>query len=148
MAFDIDIKTVSLEGFQVVQRKYFCHQAEPTMTIWNTAIAFNAASHDALNNCESIEVRIKEKEKCIAIRPIPSKEREAVQWIRGYKNSKYNRIECTQFARQLFESWKLDSQYHYRTVGRLVQYDKKLALLFDFSQNEMRSGSKLIRVNG
>lgn len=148
MAFDIDIKTVSLEGFQVVQRKYFSRQIEPAMTIWETAVAFNTASHDVLNNCETIEIYVNEKAKSIAIMPVPSKDKEAVQWTRGGKKTKYNRIECTMFARQLFKSWKLDPQYHYRTPGKLVQCDKKLMILFDFSQHEVWSGSRLVKENG
>lgn len=148
MAFDIDINTVSLEGFQVVQRKYFSRQIEPAMTIWETAVAFNTASHDALNNCETIEIYVNEKAKSIAIMPVSSKDKEAVQWTRGGKKTKYNRIECTMFARQLFKSWKLDSQYHYRTPGKLVQCDKKLMILFDFSQHEVWSGSRLVKENG
>lgn len=138
MTFDFGIKTVSLDGFQVVQRKYFSRQTEPAMTIWNTAVAFNTASHDALNNCETIEIYVNEKTKCIAIMPAPSKNKEAVQWTkRGKTTKKYNRIECTMFARQLFKSWKLDPDYHYRTPGKLVQCDKKLIIIFDFSQYEV-----------
>ena len=148
MAFDIGIKTVSLDGFQVVQRKYFSRQIEPAMTIWNTAVAFNTASHDALNNCETIEIYVNEKTKCVAIMPVPSKDKEAVQWTRGSKKTKYNRIECTMFARQLFKSWKLDPEYHYRTSGKLVQCDKKLMILFDFTQHEVWSGSRLVKENG
>ncbi len=148
MAFDVGIKTVSLDGFQIVQRKYFSRQIEPAMTIWDTAVAFNTASHDALNNCESIEIYVNEKEKCIAIMPVPSKDKDAVQWIRGGKKTKYNRIECTMFARQLFKSWKLDPKYHYRTPGKLVQCDNKLMILFDFSQHEVWSGSRLVKESG
>ena len=148
MAYDIGIKTVSLDRFQVVQRKYFSRLTEPMMTIWESAVAFNTASHDALNNCECIEIYVNEKAKSIAIMPVPSKDKEAVQWIRGSKKYKYNRIECTMFARQIFKSWGLDPQYHYRTPGKLVQCDKKLMILFDFSHYEVWSGSKMVKENG
>lgn len=148
MAFDIEIKTVSLDGFQVVQRKYFSRQVEPAMTIWETAVAFNTASHDALNNCEAIEIYINEKEKCIAIMPIPSNDKDAVPWTRDGKKTKCNRMECSMFARQLFKSWNLDPQYHYRALGKLVQCDKKLMLLFDFSHREVWSGGRMVKENG
>lgn len=148
MAFDIGIKTVSLDGFQVVQRKYFSRLTEPIMTIWESAVAFNAASHDALNNCEAIEIYVNEETRCFAIMPAPSKEKESIKWIRGSKKYKYNRIECTMFARQIFKLWGLDSQYHYRTIGKLVQCDKKLMILFDFSHYEVWSGSKMVKENG
>lgn len=148
MAFDIGIKTVSLDGFQVVQRKYFSRLTEPMMTIWESAVAFNTASHDVLNNCEAIEIYVNEETRCFAIMPAPSKDKESVKWIRGNKKYKHNRIECTMFARQIFKSWGLDPQYHYRTVGKLVQCDKKLMIIFDFSQHEVWSGSKLVKENG
>lgn len=148
MAYDFEIKTVSLDGFQVVQRKYFSRQIEPTMTIWKTAIAFNNAAHDALNNCETIEIHVNAKTKCIAIMPISSKDKEAVQWKRGGEKSKHNRIECAMFARHLFKLWGFDPEYHYRTPGKLVQCDKKLMLLFDFKMSEAWSGSKSVKGNG
>lgn len=96
MTFDFGIKTVSLDGFQVVQRKYFSCQTEPAMTIWNTAVAFNTASHDALNNCETIEIYVNEKTKCIAIMPAPSK---TVQWTKRGKTTKNitgSNVQCLQ----------------------------------------------------
>lgn len=148
MAFDIGIKTVSLDGFQVVQRKYFSRLTEPIMTIWESAVAFNTASHDVLNNCEAIEIYVNEETRCFAIMPAPSKDKESVKWIRGSKKYKYNRIECTMFARQIFKSWGLEPGYHYRTSGKLVQCDKKLMILFDFSHCEVWSGSKMVKENG
>lgn len=148
MAFDIDIKKVSLDGFQVVQRKYFSRLTEPMMTIWESAVAFNTAAHDVFNNCEAIEIYVNEDARCFAIMPAPSKDKESVKWIRGSKKYKYNRIECTMFARQIFKSWGLDPQYHYRTSGKLVQCDKKLMILFNFSNYEVWSGSRLVKENG
>lgn len=148
MEFDIGIKTISLEGFQVVQSKYFSRLTLPIMTLWESAIAFNIASHEAFNNCECIEIYVNEKAKNIAIMPTPSKEKEAVQWIKRDKKYRNNRIECTMFARQLFKAWKLDPRYHYRTPGKLVQCDKKLMILFDFSHYEVWSGGKMVKENG
>lgn len=148
MAFDIAIKTVSLDGFQVVQRKYFSRLNEPMMTIWESAVAFNTAAHDILNNCEAIEIYVNEKDRCFAIIPSPSKDKESVQWVRGNEKYKHNRIECTLFARQIFKSWGFDPQYHYRTSGKLVQCGKKLMILFDFSHYEVWDGSKMVRENG
>lgn len=148
MALDIDIKTVSLDGFQIVQSKYFSRFTEPVMTIWETAIAFNTASHDVLNNCETIEIHVNEGKRCFAIMPAPSKDKESVPWIKGSKKYKCNRIECAMFARQLFKSWGFEPGYHYRTTGKLVQCDKKLMILFDFSHYEVWNGGRMVKENG
>ena len=148
MAFDFDIENISLDGFQVVKSTYFGRQTDPAMTIWRSAIAFNTASHEALNNCETIELRVNEKAKSILIKPISSKDSEPIPWKKGKEKSKTNRLECSKFAKHLFDTWNLAPEFHYRTTGKLVQCDRKIMLLFDFSKHEVWSGSKLVKENG
>ena len=147
MAFDFGIKNISLDGFRIVNSMYFTHQAEPSMTIWETAISFNAASHAAFNDCDAIEIYVNEKSRCILIKPALSKEPEAVQWKKG-KDGTYYKMECSAFARRLFDLWKLNTKYHYRAFGKTVQCEKKLMMLFDFSKNDALCGSKLVKENG
>lgn len=148
MNFENEIKSISLEGFQVVDCRFFSRSTEPIMTLFPTAIAFNVASQDALNRCESVEILVNEKERCIIIRPaVNTKNTEAIKWRKDPENAKYSRVECTLFGRKIYSAWSLNEKYSYKTVGKLVQCDRKVMLLFDFSQKEAWQGSKLVKEN-
>lgn len=146
MDFEREIKNISLDGFQVVKSKFFSRQFEPIMSLFPSAINFNTAAHKALNGCEFVEVLLNEKKKCILVRPASgSAENEAVRWQCGKGKPKYMRVECTAFAKPIFAAWKLNSKYHYKTIGKVVQCDKKVMLLFDFNDCEAFEGSKMVK---
>ena len=103
---------ISLEGFQVVRSQYFSRMLEPAMTIRNTSIAFNTISFTALNSCDMVQILVHEKDKSIIVRPVNSKDPDAVNWKKN--STKYSRLECSAFAKQLFEMWGLDANNRYR----------------------------------
>lgn len=127
---------ISLDGFTTVKSQFFARQIEPAMTIWNSAIGFNAPCFQALQRCEFVEMLINGPGKQIAIRPISSKDPNAINWLKGQKPEKATttRLECTALMHPLFEKWNYDSNKRYRTVGRLVLVNRNLILLFDFNE--------------
>lgn len=146
MDFESDIKNISLEGFQVVKSKFFSRPSEPVMSLFPSAISFNTAAHKALNGCEYIEVLLNEKKKSILVRPASgSADNESVRWQCGKGKPKYMRVECTAFTRPIFSVWKLNPKYHYKAVGKVVQCDKKVMLLFDFNDCETFEGLKMVK---
>lgn len=146
MDFESEIGHISLDGFQLVNCKYFSRSSEPIMTLFSSAVSFNAASKEALNCCESVEILINEKSRSIIVRPaVNSKNTEAIIWKKSSEKAQYSRIECSMFAKKIYSAWELDKQYSYKTMGKLVQCDKKVMLLFDFSSKEAWQGSKMIR---
>ena len=149
MNFENDIKNISLDGFQLVKCKYFSRMSEPVMSLFPTAISFSVAAHEALNRCESIEILVNEKKKSILVKPsLSAKDSEAVKWQRGKEKPKYSRIECSIFTKKLYSIWKLDNKMTYKSMGKVVQCDKKVMLLFEFSDAEIWEGSKLVKENG
>jgi len=146
MAYDdIMIGDISMEGFQVVRSQYFCRQIDPVMNIWERAIAFNVPAYSALNNCESVQILVNMQDKRILVNPSHSKEPDSINWIRTPADPKTTRLECSLFTRQLFEKWGWDGENRYRTNGKLVKFDKKLLLLFDFSHPETWKGTKMVK---
>lgn len=145
---DFIICDIALDGFQVVKSQYFSRQLEPAMTIWETSVSFNAYAYASMNNCEAIQLLINYNKRCIVVKPVSSREPEAIIWKRSASKPNYKKLECSAFARRLFETWGLDKSYRYRTTGRVVQCDKKIMLLFDFSSPEVWKGTKLVREHG
>lgn len=148
MSEDFVVGDISMEGFQLVRGQYFSRMLEPALSFWYNSLSFNVAAYAALNNCESIQLLVNQRSRCILAKPAPSKERDSINWIRDPANPKTTKIECSMFTRQLFEKWGWDEAYRYRTVGKLVKYDKKLMLLFDFTHPELWQGQKLVKEDG
>lgn len=149
MEFENEIKCISLEGFQLVKNKFFSRSSEPVMSLFPSAISFNVASHEALNRCESVEILVNEEKHSILVKPaVSGKESEAIKWRKNTTKPQYSRVECSLFAKKIYAAWGLDEKYSYKTMGKLVQCDKKVMLLFNFSEKEAWEGSKLVKENG
>ena len=140
------IREISLEGYQVVRGKYFTRKYEPSMTLFASAISFNGAAFESLNNCDSVQFLVNEKNKSIIVKPIISKGPDAINWNKN--KNKSVRIECTSFTKQLYEVWQLKTDCRYKSTGILVQSDKKVMLLFNFQKAETWRGSSLVKENG
>ena len=145
---DFVIGDISMDGFQVVRGLYFSRMLEPSLKLWNTAISFHVPAYSALNNCESVQMLVNLEQRKILVKPVPSKEPDAINWIRDPAKPKTTKMECSLFTRQLFTKWGWDDTYQYRTNGKLVKFDKKLMLLFDFNRPELWQGMKLVREDG
>lgn len=145
MSIDYGIVPISLDGFQVVRSKYFVRQSEPIMTLFKSAVSFNVAAYEALNRCESVIIYVNEGKKSFLVKPSASKDNDAIRWVKGKETLKIARIECTAFAKQIFKMWDLNENYRYRAVGRLVQAEKKIMLLFDFEECEAWDGAKIMK---
>ncbi len=148
-----EIKEVSFEGFQVVSGKLFkntMRMNQPTITLWYNCISFSKAAMIALNNCERVRIEVNPETKRILLIPVTSSDTDAVHWVKTGKELKPRKIECSGFTSQLFERWDWDKKYVYRAIGRIVSFDKKLLLLFDFSepQSWLMKGKAMAGFNG
>jgi len=74
--------------------------------------------------------------KGLLVVPVTVKDRDCVRWIKSIKNPTIRKMECCQFARQLYETWGFNPELNYRAIGKLVAADNKVMLLFDFSDPE------------
>ncbi len=137
---------LSLEGFQIVKGTYFAPQSEPKLAIWNTAIGFNPASFAALQQCDAVQLLVNDEKRRILVRPVSSSDLNSINWKKGIDAPKaVVRIECALFAKPLFDRWHLDPELKYRANGRIVNGDKKVMLLFDFTDPEKWRGAKQVR---
>ena len=89
-----------------------------------------------LNNCERIRIEINPKTKGMLLFPVTEQDKDGIRWTKGVKDPVARKIECKAFATQLYEAWGLDSACIYVAAGKIVTADKKVLLLFDFSNAE------------
>ena len=133
------VEELSLDGFQIVKSEMFLHlprKADPTCTIRPTKISFSRMSLQALNNCEYVRLEVNPKTKCLLVAPTPSTDKDSIRWIKGQKEHSVRNMESRLFGEEIYRAWKLDPEYNYRAVGKLVSARNKIMLLFDFSTAE------------
>lgn len=134
-----EIPEISLEGFQVISGDIFRgrqRSTKPSATLKYNSISFNRAALNALNNCERIRFEINPQTKAMVIIPVTAKDVDNVSWIKNSKDPTPRKIECISFASYLYKMWKWSKEYTYRSTGKVVSADKKVMLLFEFSNPE------------
>ena len=135
-----EVQEIKLDGFQVVKGDLFKPKygrvTSPTLTIWNSSINFSKASLVALSNCERIRIEVNRNTRGILIVPVTTKDSDGVRWSKNVKEPAPRKIECFEFANQLYEQWGWKKEFVHRANGRLVSADNKVMLYFDFSNPE------------
>lgn len=131
------IGDVSLDGFQVVKGNYFNRLIEPYMAFRETSVAFNVSAYRALNCVSTVQIMVNQVNRKILICPVSSDDLDSITWIRNQDSLNSKPIECAAFTRPLYEMWKWKPKTRYRAYGKLVQCDKKLMLMFDFTSPEV-----------
>ncbi len=134
------IREISIDGFQVVSSAMFervTKTKEPTCTFWWNSISFSKPAVEALNNCERIRIEVNTAKRCILIIPVTATDRDGIRWVKSSKQVMVPRkMDCLQFTTPLFEAWGWDKEFVYRATGQLVSVEKKVMLLFNFSEPE------------
>jgi len=134
---DFAIGDIALDGFQIVKGNYFNRQIEPYMAFRETSVSFNVSAYRALNCVATVQIMVNQANRKILIRPVSSDDKDSINWIKNLENLNSSPIECAAFTRPLYEMWKWSPKTRYRAYGKLVQNDKKLMLMFDFSSPEI-----------
>ena len=139
MALTDEVQEISLEGFQVVGAELFAHYQRlnvPMVTLWDNAIGFSKAAISALNNCDHVRIEVNLEKKGIVLIPVTSKDKDGIRWMKTGNEIQGRKLECRLFTGPLFQAWKWNTDYVYRTPGRIVVCDQKVMLFFDFTSPE------------
>ena len=115
----------------------------------NTCKADETGQIAEKSHCKSILFIAAQKEQCYTqttskgktrieggVKNATAKDKDGIRWSKNIKEPVARRIECRGFTNQLYKMWEWDSDFVYRTSGRLVIADKKVMLLYDFSSPE------------
>ena len=131
-----EVQAIDMEGFQVVSSEMFCGNQRtdsPAITLWHDQISFSKSAVNALNNCERVRMEVNIRSKKILLVPVTSKDKDGIRWSKTGKDSHGRKLECRPFSEKIYQEWKWEPEYVYRASGRIVVFDQKVMLLFDFS---------------
>ena len=133
------VNEISMEGFKVISSDYFyipTRMQQAALTIWDGLIGFSKQDLIMLNCCENVLLHVNIEDKKILIVPTTSKDKDALKWIRRADPLDAKKPACPRLTDKLYEAWKWDKDYNYRTIGKLVTSGTKVMLLFDFNDPE------------
>lgn len=134
-----EIQQIDVSGFKVVSSDYFHGNYRlnlPTLTMWHTCISFSKAALTSLNNCERVRIEVDSQSKRVLVVPVTTADPDGIRWLKPGKVPEARKLDCKDFTMQLYNNWDWQPNRVYRAVGRLVQVEKKLMLLFDFRKSE------------
>lgn len=138
---------VDLGGFEIVTSDMFKFERPPAMTIFLNEISFTKEAHQNLQNCESVQILVNSETKTILVRSAPSNEPNSIRWDNKVKETYVPRFSCPKLTRPLYYKWNWNTDYRYRTEGRLVKLDRTPVLLFDFKQAKAYNGREVKNKN-
>jgi hypothetical protein len=141
------IQNINLEGFQVVQGQLFKNERRSIMTIFQNEVAFTREAHRDLNNCTAIQILVNVDSKAIIVRPSASTDENAIVWERQLKDTYVPRFSCPCLTKQLYAVWNWNVKYRYKTEGRIVRCEKKVMILYEFSDAKPYDGLAAVKVN-
>ena len=130
---------ISLDGFKVVSGDYFVHLSKstsPTLTVWDGSICFSKQNILLLNKCENVLMQINAADKRVVVFPTKSTDKDALKWIKKLDPLEARRITCPRLTDMLYDMWKWDKDYIYRTEGKLVTSNNKVMMYFNFQAPE------------
>ena len=131
---------INIDGFQVVKGDMFqvsYRRQAITLSIWNDEISFSKAAIDALHGCERVRIEINPSTRNILIIPVTEQDKDNVRWAKTSSDGiKPRKINCTRFSKLLYKTWGWNLEMAYKAEGKVVTYNQKVLLLFDFSKAE------------
>ena len=140
---------IKIDEFQVVKGDMFQvshHRQAISLSIWNDEISFSKAAIEALHGCERIRIEINPSNRNILIIPVTEQDKDNVRWAKvGTDGIRPRKINCIRFSRLLYKTWGWDLEMAYKAEGKVVIYNQKVLLLFDFSKAEFWKCKKEIK---
>lgn len=131
---------INIDGFQVVKGDMFqvsYRRQAITLSIWSDEISFSKAAIDALHGCERVRIEINPSTRNILIIPVTEQDKDNVRWAKTSSDGiKPRKINCARFSKLLYKTWGWDPEMAYKAEGKVVTYNQKVLLLFDFSKAE------------
>ncbi len=127
----------SFDGYQVVQREFFSHRFDPTLTIKGNSIIFNNACISKLEQVIYVQVLVNPAAEKLVIRPCSEGARDAIRWCVAKDDKRKSRqITCGLFTAKLYDMMGWETLYRYKLQGTRINYQGEQLYVFDLASTE------------
>lgn len=134
-------------GFEVARSQFFNTTAKISVTFSPDKMKFSAACIEKLGKSEYIEMLLHPLNKLLVVRPVKSKDKNAIKWARLNDKAEMQTrsFSGAAYIHTIYEMFGWDIRYKYRLTGTRCQKSDEAVLIFDISEAEMYVGKELVK---
>ena len=131
-----DLEYEHLSDYRMPPRTHFAMLKTPAVSIKYGRMTFNMAAIRLFEGTVNILPMVHEGKHRLAAVPCSEEESASVEWSRKNKQGKWvnKEIRSEQFVGSIFELMGWDPKCRYKVLGRLVNSDRGIILVFDLDE--------------
>lgn len=123
------------EGYELPPRTQFSMLKKPAVSIKYGKLTFNMAAIRLFEGVQNVLPMVNRQKKRLAIVPCTEEESASVEWARKKGDTWVNKqVTSLDFVESIFQFMKWDRACRYKVLGRLVNSDRGLILVFDLEE--------------
>lgn len=122
------------ERMKVIRKELFPSPRDPSVTIRDGNISFNAACIRELEGVVWVKLMFDEETGLFSVSGCDQNDKHALRWcVAKQDKRKSRRMRCPDFTNSLYEHFGWDKKCRYKFLGYLIPYEGKLYFVFDFN---------------
>lgn len=131
-------RNFSYKNFKVIRKELFAHLKDPSLTIREDGIIFNAACINKLEGVVYIKLLIDEDSKQLAVKKGHPDDKNTLRWCIEKKDGsrKSRKISGRDFSAMVYNLMQWDKQKRYKLMGFLIEVEDEPVYIFDLTMTE------------
>ena len=123
------------DGYELPPRTQFSMLKKPAVSIKYGKLTFNMAAIRLFEGVQNVLPMVNRQKKRLAIVPCTEEESASVEWARKKGDTWVNKtVTSLDFVESVFQFMEWDRECRYKVLGRLVNSDRGLILVFDLEE--------------
>lgn len=123
------------DGYEMPPRTQFSMLKKPAVSIKYGKLTFNMAAIHLFEGIKNVLPMVNRKKKRLAIVPCTEEESASVEWARQKGDIWVNKtVTSLDFVDTIFQIMEWNRECRYKVLGRLVNSDRGLILVFDLEE--------------
>ena len=123
------------DGYEMPPRTQFSMLKKPAVSIKYGKLTFNMAAIHLFEGIKNVLPMVNRKKKRLAIVPCTEEESASVEWARQKGDIWVNKtVTSLDFVETIFQIMEWNRECRYKVLGRLVNSDRGLILVFDLEE--------------
>jgi len=147
--FSVEAGDFDLRGFEITRSEFFESLRQPHAIFYQKKIKFSTSCVRKFGNNVYIELLINPIKRQFAIRPTTKQNRNSVVFAK-LSDGKYipKEVPAAAFSETLYSLFGWNTDYKYRILGSLYEYDGEIAYIFETVNSEAFFKSYVISGGG
>ena len=123
------------DGYEMPPRTQFSMLKKPAVSIKYGKLTFNMAAIRLFEGVQHVLPMVNRQKKRLAIVPCAEEESASVEWARKKGDTWVNKqVTSLDFVESIFQFMEWNRECRYKILGRLVNSDRGLILVFDLEE--------------